>query len=416
MASIAPPTPEAPVLQALIASATSATTLAPAADDLVAAFADGPDPRRAQGRRFPLPAVLALAGAAILATHLSVRAIAPWGARQRPAVLQARGFRDGKTPHQAPLQRLVRKLAPAPLSAAVGRYFAAAAPNPQERGGPGVAIDGKAQRGRLAFATTSGGSVHALTAYSHESGVVPAQEEIRRTAEQAEAELTGAPARIARLAWRGRGLTGDARFCQRHLCTQVLAAGGDYLRRGKANQPTLHEDIRLLFEPPAAGPPPLPLLDRRAAVTVERGHGRTDDRRHLIAATALAGYSDWPGWAQVFRLERTWRARGVAKRAVHYGITSLPPAAAAAARWLTLKRGHRGIENRLHYVKDVVLAEDASQVRLGAGPTVLPTLRDTALRLLRWVGCRKIAERLREHSQHPAAAVAVLLRHPPQNA
>jgi hypothetical protein len=62
------------------------------------------------------------------------------------------------------------------------------------------------------------------------------------------------------------------------------------------------------------------------------------------------------------------------------------------------------------------LAEDASQVRLGAGPTVLPTLRDTALRLLRWVGCRKIAERLREHSQHPAAAVAVLLRHPPQNA
>ena len=63
-----------------------------------------------------------------------------------------------------------------------------------------------------------------------------------------------------------------------------------------------------------------------------------------------------------------------------------------------------------------MLAEDGSQVRLGAGPTVLATLRDTALSLLRWVGCRKIADRLRAHSQHPAAAVALLLRQPPQNA
>src|SRR3712207_3810830 len=103
-ASIAPPTPAAPVLPALLAGATSATTLAPAPDDLVAAFADVPDPRRAQGRRFPLPAVLALAVAAILANQLSVLAIAQWGARQRPAVLRALGFRDGKTPHPSTLQ------------------------------------------------------------------------------------------------------------------------------------------------------------------------------------------------------------------------------------------------------------------------------------------------------------------------
>jgi predicted transposase YbfD/YdcC len=227
---------------------------------------------------------------------------------------------------------------------------------------------------------------------------------------------TVAPALSAPLDRRGRVLTGDALFCQRHLCQQVLAAGGDYLLLVKEHQPTLHEDIRLLFEPPAAGPPPLPLLDRREALTVERGHGRTDDRRHLIASTDLTGYSDWPGLAQVFRRERTWREQGTDTRPPHYVYPRLPPADADAARLLALKRGHWGIENRLHYVKDVVLEEDGSQVRLGAGPTVLATLRDTALSLLRWAGCQKIAERLRAHSQHPAAAVALLLRQPPQNA
>ena len=360
--------------------------------------------------------MLALAVAAILSNHLSVLAIAQWGARQRPELLRELGFPAGKTPHQSTLQRLFRRLDPAALSAALSGYFAAAAPEPQARGGQGVAIDGKAQRGRLAFATTTGGTVHALTAYTHDSATVLAQVEIGSTAEKAEAELTVAPTLIARLAWPGRVLTGDALFCQRHLCRQVLAAGGDYLLLVKEHQPTLYHDLALLFDPPADGPAPLPLLDRREAVTLERGHGRTDDRRHLVASTDLNDYCGWPGLAQVFRLERTWRERGEAKRALHYGITSLPPQHADAARLLALKRGHWGIENGLHYVKDQVLGEDASQVRLGAGPMVLATCRDTALSLLHWSGCRQIAARLRDYGQDPTGAVALLRRPIAQNA
>jgi len=400
--------PEATALDALH------TVLRPGADpapaDLLAAFAAVPDPRRARGRRFALAPVLALAVAAILSNHLSVLAIAQWGARQRPEVLGDLGFRDGTTPHQSTLQRLFRKLDPAALSAVVGRYFAAAAPAPQERGSQGVAIDGKAQRGRLAFAATAGGTVHALTAYAHDTAVVLAQEEICSTAAKIEAELTVAPALVARLDWRGRVLTGDALFCQRHLCRQVVAAGGDYVLLVKENQPTLHHDLALLFDPPAAAPAPLPLLDRREAVTLEKGHGRTHDRRHLIASTDLNTYCDWPALAQVFRLERTWREKGRAKRALHYGITSLPPGSADAARLLALKRGHWGIENGLHYVKDTVLREDASPIRLGAGPMVLATCRDTALTLLHWIGCRQVAARLRDHSQCPADAVALRRR------
>jgi len=410
MECIAPAAPETTVIQALCAALAAPEAARPMPADLLAAFASVPDPRRAQGRRFPLPAILALAVAALLANHLSVLAMAHWGARQQRSLLEHLGFRGGKTPHQSTLQRLFRTLDPAALSVAMGRYFAATLPVPHQRGEQGVAVDGKAQRGRLAFATATGGTVHALTAYSHEAGIVLAQQEIRSSADKVEAELTVAPALLARLDWHGRVMTGDALFCQRHLCAQLRAAGGDYVLLVKENQPTHHRDLALLFDPPADGPRPLPLLDRREAVTLEKGHGRTHDRRHLLATTDLTRHLDWPGLAQVFRLERSWRVRGREQRAVHYGITSLPPAHADAARLLALKRGHWRIENRLHYRKDMVFGEDRHQIRLGAGPMVVALLRDGALSLLHLTGCRNVAARLRDYGQRPAAAVALLRR------
>ncbi len=64
---------------------------------LLAIFATVPDPRRRQGVRFALSAVLALAAAAILSNHLSVLAIAEWGATQRVGLLRALGFPNGVT-------------------------------------------------------------------------------------------------------------------------------------------------------------------------------------------------------------------------------------------------------------------------------------------------------------------------------
>src|SRR3972149_1938427 len=86
---------------------------------LLAAFATVPDPRRRQGIRFALAAILALAAAAILSNHLSVLAIAEWGGDQDPDLLRALGFPDGITPVQSTIQRLFRKLDPDRLSAAL---------------------------------------------------------------------------------------------------------------------------------------------------------------------------------------------------------------------------------------------------------------------------------------------------------
>ena len=408
-------------MQCTLSPALSATPARPpvvaSPRSLAAAFAHVPDPRRARSVTYALPAILTLAVVAILSNRLSVLAIAEWGEGQAPDLLRTLGFPDGRTPCQSTLQRLFSKLDGTALSTALSAHFAPAVipvPAREGEGLQGVAIDGKAQRGRLPF-QDGGCPVHALTAYCHEHGLVLAHEPIKQGVEKSEAELTVAPALVARIAWPGRVLTGDALFCQRALCRQVLAAGGDYLLLVKENQPTLFDDIRLLFDPPA-DMDALPLLDRREARTLDRGHGRQNDVRHLVASTDLTDYLDWPGLAQVCRLERIWHEHGEVKRALHYGITSLRPETGTPDRLLALKRGHWAIENGLHRVKDVTLGEDQSLIHQRQGPTVMALLRDAAVNLLHRAGVYQVAARLRYHSQHPSAPVALLLAPPPTDA
>lgn len=402
-----------PMVAVAAAGVAPAVPVAVSARSLAAAFTRVADPRRAGSVTYPLAAVLSLAVAAILANHLSVLAIAQWGARQPAERLRLLGFPGGRTPCQSTLQRLFCKLDGQALAEALSAHFApVAVPLPVAAGGRGVAVDGKAQRGRLPF-QQGGCPVHMLTAFCHEHQVVLAQEPVEQGTEKGEAELTVAPALLARVAWPGRVLTGDALFCQRHLCQQVLDAGGDYVLLVKENQPTLYDDIRLLFDPPATLAPP-PLLDRREAQTVDRGHGRQHDTRHLVASTDLTEYLDWPGLAQVFRLERTWREHGVTKQARHYGIASLRPQAGPPERLLALKRGHWVVENRLHRVKDLALGEDQSTIHRGQGPTVMALLRDAGVSLLHRAGIWQITARLRAHSQDPTPAVALVVAAPPR--
>lgn len=396
-----------------IASPAGATTMMTHSvypESLLAAFASVPDPRRAASVVYPLPAVLSLAVAAILCAHTSVLAIAEWGARQDASVLRLLGFDGEQTPCQSTVQRLFAHLDGSAMAHALATAFATLlAGEPTVRGSQGIAIDGKAQRGRLQY-EQDGSPVHMLVAFCQESGVVLAEEPIGHGQEKAEAELTVAPALLDRIAWPGRVLTGDALFCQRTLCEQVLAAGGDYLLVVKANQPRLHDAIALAFDPS------LDLLDRREARTIDQGHGRTAEARHLTASTDLNEYLDWPGLAQIFQIERSWWEQGMAKRQVRFGITSLPPTSGTPQRLLALKRRHWLIENQGHRTKDVTLGEDASLIHVGHGPTVCALLRDAALSLLRFTGCRAITARLRAYSQHPDQAVALVCDPPSTHA
>ncbi len=376
--------------------------------DIHAAVAPVPDPRRRQGTRFPLPAILTLAIAAILANHTSLLAIAEWGTAQTDAIKRALGFPKPRTPHVSTLQRLFRRLDPDAVASALTEFFDPQVPGEvPPRGSEGIAIDGKAQRGRLRHEPVRTHPVHSVSLFSQVVGAVLAQVALDQQAH--EGELTVAGEVIEQIDWHGRVLTGDSLYCQRRLCAQVVEAGGDYLFLVDANQPTLQADIEQVFAP---SPPPAPghapiIMEEQQAQTVDKGHGRLEVRE-IRVSSELAEYLDWPYLAQVFELKRTWTQKGVRKVEVRLGITSLPQAVADAERVLALKRGHWGIENRLHYVLDETLGEDRSTLHRGQGPTIMGMLRRTAVSALRRAGFDQIAARLRHNSRHPEDALTVL--------
>jgi predicted transposase YbfD/YdcC len=214
-----------------------------------------------------------------------------------------------------------------------------------------------------------------------------------------EAELTVAPELLGSMDLRGVVVTGDALYAQRELCRQIVQAGGEYLFVVKDNQPTLRDDIVTLFGDPPVAP----------SVAVQRSQraGRQEVRR-LEASTALSEYSDWPHLAQVCRIEREVTRKGEATREVAYAVTSLWPHEASPRRLLELNRGHWRIENRLHYVRDVTMGEDESQVRAGSAPQVMAALRNATIGLLRMAGATNIAAALRRNAARPKEVLALL--------
>jgi predicted transposase YbfD/YdcC len=369
---------------------------------LAAAFAALPDTRRTASVRYPLPAVLTLVVAALLAGQVSVLAITQWIARQERAHLEALGFPPGRVPVQSTLHRILRDL---DLAALVHQVQAAVAPitAPTPKGLQGIAVDGKVQRGRHRF-TGWDYAVHAVCAVCHGSGLVVAHEPVAADPVQRDTELPAARRLLARLDWTGRVLTGDRLYCCRALCQQVCAAGGDYLLAVGRNRPHLYQAVTALFAACDAQ------AEGQTAVTEETGHGRQQERRALTLTAQVASLGPWPGVTQAFRLVRTWVAHGQSHTAVTYGITSLTPAQAGPAEVLQLRRAHWTIENRLHRQKDVHWGEDASQLRCGAGPSVLATLRDAAVTLLYHDAPHHLAARSRAFTQFPHLALALVCR------
>jgi predicted transposase YbfD/YdcC len=113
----------------------------------------------------------------------------------------------------------------------------------------------------------------------------------------------------------------------------------------------------------------------------------------------------WPGATQVVRIERTREIKGKATTEIAYYVTSLSPVEADAGRLLDLARAHWGIENKLHWRRDVSMNEDRCRVRAGARS--LAALRNLVLAMLRSTGISLPAAREAYAANCPAALHAV---------
>jgi len=172
----------------------------------------------------------------------------------------------------------------------------------------------------------------------------------------------------------------------------------------KANPPHLYADLDLLFKRP-----PGPNQDLRRVEQTSKAHGRLETRR-LWASSDSKGYMDWPGVEQGLCLERrvVRLATGEITTERVYGLTSLCADDLDLTQLLHRWRGHWAIENRLHWVKAVVLNEDASHVRTGQAPMILATLRNLVVSCLHAVGFDSITQGRRHFALNFDAAIAFI--------
>lgn len=365
---------------------------------LIEVLAEIPDFRSNRGKRHALAAILALACSAMLCGARSYTAIAEWGRNYGVRLMQALGF-TRQPPCAATLHTVLRRVDREAVEAKLGAWaegLLSGTPAPQDIE-EGIAVDGKTLRGSQKQGAPG---AHLLSAVAHRLGVTLAQQAVVDTTNEIPATLD----LLRQLVLTGRVVTMDALLTQRAIARQIVAAGGDYVMVVKANQPQLREDIAPVFAlPPIGGE------RRTVAETVDCGQGRIEHRR-LQTSDVLVGYSDWPGLAQVFHLERQVSSKktGEVRAEVVAGVTSLGPARADAARVLTLVRGHWHIENHSHWVRDVTFDEDRSQVRCDHIPQVMAALRNTVIGLLRRAGYTNIAAACRRCAAQPALALALI--------
>lgn len=373
---------------------------------LVQALAGVPDPRAARGIRHGVLSVLLISACAVLAGARSYAAIAEYAHDTGREVLDHLQV-STVAPHESTIRRVLQQLDPDAVDAALRAWtlarLAAQTPDPPTVRRPRqarqvLAVDGKTLRGAR---RPDGSRAHLVAVFDLASATVLAQREIAHKG----GEVAVVPRLLDELELTDVLVTADALHTQRGHADYLHSRGAHYLMTVKANQPRLLRRLRAL---------PWRQIGPAARVRA-RGHGRVETR--TISTVSLQPIPDFerteffPHATQAIKLVRRRRSlTGRWHTATVYAITSLPGWQAdpvLLAGWI---RGHWGIENQLHWVRDVTFDEDRSQVRTAAGPQVMAALRNLAITALRLTGNSNIAAGLRHHardSRRPLATYAI---------
>src|SRR3954452_24204811 len=363
---------------------------------LVQALTVIPDPRCRRGRRHGLQSVLLLALQAVMAGASSWVAIAQWAATAPQALGGC-----GASPSAATFGRVLAAVDITAVEAALttwvtGRQARARAQQPAGTTAAAcrtvLAVDGKTLRGSKA---ADGQPTKLVCVYDHGHRLVLTQVAVSGGDEVA--AFTLALAALPELA--DVLVTADALHCQRGHADFLATRGGHYLFTVKGNQPLLRQ--RLMRLPWAQAPG-----TRRRGT----GHGRTESRSiKVIDLDGTDAHALFPGARRAIKVVRRRRV-GARKPSVEivYAVTSLDHRGADCRLLGDWLQGHWAIENSVHHVRDVTQREDASRIRLGAGPQLMAALRNTATNIARLTGHANIAAAQRTAAWSPTAITAAL--------
>lgn len=325
------------------------------------------DPRAANARH-ELWQVLFIALAAVLGGAKSCYDMALFGRSKKDLFREILGLEHGIPSHDT-FSRVFRMLDPDAFEKAFQQFMAAfAKANRIDLSGV-IAIDGKALRGaydRGKAATP----LHMVNVFAVEARMALAS---RKAPGRNEAK--GALQLLRMLSIEGSIVTTDALHCSRPFAAAVLAREADYALALKKNQHKLFNAVARRFARSGK---------RSTAIQREPStHDRHEIRRAtVIRDTKVGAANNFPGVAALVRItsRRRLRGRRAERPAVRYFLLSKYMPAKSV---LQVLRSHWAIENRLHWVLDVVLAEDANRARKDNAPENLAILRRLALNIIR---------------------------------
>lgn len=372
---------------------------------LYAHFQTLSDNRKPKGLRYQLATILVVLVMAKLCGEDRPSGIAEWAKHRTELLADLLRLKRKKMPHHSTYRRILAEVIYVEeLEQVSSRYLSG-----KKFFGKQVlvAIDGKVLRGTLDEAQNG---TYLLAAYLPTEGIVLMEVAI----EGKGSEIPAAPQVLQSIDLRQKVVMGDALHTQRAVSVQIVEAGGEYIWLVKGNQPQLEEDIRLWFEPE---PDPIPGVGRvpkdfESVKETQKGHGRLEVRT-ITVSSQLNDFLDWPYLEQVFRLKRrfTYPKTGEVRERVIYGFTSLSRDKITPDKLLKMIRSYWGIENGLHYRRDVTLLEDRTRMTKGSTGQAMGCINNLVLGIL--VGKKKyryIPAARRYFDAHPDQAFYLITR------
>lgn len=361
------------------------------------------DKRKARGKQYSLEGLLMVVLLAKLCGADKPTEIADWGKNHQEEMLRLLSWKRNRMPDQSTYRRVMAyKVYVDEVEGLVREY------NKHGKQGQHYALDGKALRGMRK--KDEEGAEYLLSVYDVEQGKTMSQVEVGRK----ENEISKAPAALKLVKISGKVFTGDALHTQKRLATQIVEEKGDFVFPVKENQERLYKNIQSLFAPeyPKPGFGKIQ-TDFLVAQKVNKGHGRIETRI-ITTSEMLNPYSDWPGLAQVYRLQRKfeWWRSGVCYRTsdeLEFGITSLSRSEASPLRLLEIRRAHWNIETGSHYRRDVTLKEDTTRMTVGNLAKIMPCINNLVLALIKQAKFHNAAKARRWFSAHIPQAFALLV-------